>query len=220
MNELIFYEDKVVKKFGSRERFETELRMRDLFTSAFHIPRILEIDDANNTIHFKRIHSLTTHKLISKIGLEEMLVLFDKIPKLKGKRTKHKQKHYVLSKIREQDIVDFINGIVLDGNDLIHGDFRPHNILQTGRDIYLIDFELSDYGDREKDLAYWYIGTIYFDQKKGDAFLDYMKKQPNYRKFLFYCLYYSLVAKENPFSNKENLEHLRLEVYEEIKKQK
>lgn len=218
MNKVSILENKVIKQFSDRKRFQTELDMRENFTGSFKIPEILRLDEQTLMIEFERIDITPLDTFVNSFDLEGILGLIEMIPKLKGERTRKDQKLYLLSKVKEDYLQRFLQTITLNSNSLMHGDFRMHNLLRKGKDIYLIDFEFSGYGEPERDMAYLYSSILYFNKKLGQNYLEFIQKQPNYPLFLFYCLFYNCAAGDNPQSNKEVLSMMKEDIVKEIKK--
>ena len=218
MNKVIISKDNVIKQFDSAVRFYNEIDMRNNFSGNFKIPEIVGLNNVTLTIEYEKIDCLSLSKFTQSLDLEQIIDLISYIPVKEGNRKKWDQKLFLLSKIREDYLIKFIKGVNINSNCLMHGDFRPHNILKSEKGIYLIDFEFSDYGDKERDMAYFYNGLLYFNPLLARDYFNLVKKTTNYPNFLFYCLFYNHAARNNPLSDKEALNIIETDIKKEIKK--
>lgn len=216
MKKVIVTNDYVEKYFQNKEKYDNELFYREEFKDNFIIPRIFSYDENKLMMRFEKIDGCFLDTIINEMNFNEVINLFNTLPKKEGRINETEKILFIKSKIR--DVPEFILESV-NKNDgfLVHGDFRPQNIFKKDERYGLIDFENSSYAFQEKDFAYFYMELIYFNNQLSNEILNYLRNEKNYNRFLFYCLSYTLSSMQNPLSNKKGLESVLGEILGEIK---
>lgn len=216
MRKINIYENFVEKNFTSLEKFKKELKYRTKFYN-FLVPKILSIDEKNLIIQFEKIRSPFLDKELYRFGIKDIERLFSYLPNEEGKSCELGRLEFV-KRFFERIPPRIVESLMEEKGFLVHGDFRPQNIFIDGENFGLIDFENAGYSFKEKDLAYFYMELIYFNNNLSKELLKRIKDSENYPRFLFYCLFYTISSMQNPYSNKKGLESVLKEISFEMKK--
>ena len=85
----------------------------------------------------------------------------------------------------------------------IHGDMRPDNVLGLTKVECIVDWEMAEFGDINREFAYLYFGTWLRDVDTSDLLLNAIGKLSEFREqsFLFYIVYIYTACLENPKLN-------------------
>jgi len=216
MGRVNIYEYFVEKKFSSLKKFERELKYRNKFEN-FLIPRILSVNQEDLVIRFEKINFPFLDKELYRFRMGDIENLFSNLPNIEGKTCEIERLKFV-NRFIERLPIKMVESIIEEKGFLIHGDFRPQNIFFNGEIFGLIDFENAGYSFKEKDLAYFYMELIYFNNDLSRKFLRKIRDYGSYPRFLFYCLFYTLSSIQNPYSNKKGLESVLKEITFEMNK--
>ncbi len=217
MKKVKIYDSHIEKRFSDIKKYENELKYRDYFKENFIVPEILSENKDNLVLKIEKVNGTFLEKELKKWNIYDVERLFKKLPLKKGMLNEYPKIEYIKNNLKEIPPPILYS---VKGNEglLVHGDFRPQNIFIEKDKLGLIDFEHSGYSYPERDFAYFYMETIYFNRKLSSEILDRLKKFEDYNKFLFYCVFYTLSSLENKFSNKNGLKGVLKEILGEIKR--
>ncbi len=170
-NKVYFFKDKIIKVYSSKQNLKNELKFNEKFSKYFKVPEIYQINE--NSIEMERL---------------ENKLLKDEINK---KRDFGVIKYFI-------EKLDYINN---EDKSIAHGDLRlPHVFISKEKDFALIDFEYSNYGDINFDLAYFYFSLLKNKFKKeSERLKDIIMKDYDYIKFLKSANCYCENMKNNSF---------------------
>ena len=178
-NKVALVEGNIAKTFATYSQLDLEIKFHDLFSRFFLVPEILKVSTQTNTIYYEFIKGATLRDrdILSAFSYSDLIALHDKIPKLKGTT-----RETILTVLFPKDIVD---------NSLVHGDFRLDNLLVNGKgDIYLIDFENSNYLFREFDDTYMYLSLLREDKDKAEKYYKHSSLNNQRERVLLSQLFY------------------------------
>src|SRR3989339_574617 len=178
-NKITTLENKIIKQFSIEEDFLTELKGIKTFSTKWHVPQILSIKPME--VHYSRIYANTLAEGIDKVTIKQVDAYLERI-KSNGCSRDFKEKDYseALSVLPKE----FARQIKTKPETVVHGDFRPYNMLEG--DV-LIDFEFAHNGVIEEDLAKFYVELLSLNPKLATDMHSYAKAQ-SYNTFLFHCL--------------------------------
>jgi len=75
-----------------------------------------------------------------------------------------------------------INGLMESAITLVHGDYSPKNVMQDGRKVYLMDFEVAHYGHPSFDLGFLSNHLILksvYNRRFGAAYISMLRHMLN-----------------------------------------
>lgn len=222
-NEVIF--DKTnkifVKRFSSKERFVKEICARETFANHWIIPKILDADEHNLEIRMEYIVGEPLEETINRLDLCGFIDFLDRLKKnpYDSRRVFREETQYDLGLVVRKGDLAVSDLHQLDFNDLflIHGDFRPYNIVYAKGEYCLFDFEFAQNGVIEKDIAKFYLECLSLNPLLAEQIRSYTKSTFNYFNFLFYCSFISHKQLETGLYNRCDVERFICQVREEVK---
>ena len=210
-NQVIILENKVIKKFSREKDFLTELKGRQIFSDRWNVPQLIGINNQKLTVEYERINASTLAEKIDALSLDKIKQYISKI------ESKGLEKEIELRDYSEALTIlppRFSDRVRIKPETVVHGDFRPYNILEGDT---LIDFEFVHNGIVEEDLAKFYIETLSLNPRLAHEMHEYAKVR-DYHTFLFHCLLIGCTQLETGFYSRNNISNFIMQVKEEIKR--
>jgi len=212
-NKITILEDRVIKEFSTERNFQTELRGREIFSLAWKVPKILGITE--KTITYEKIGKKTLAENIKQARLADVIRFIGRTKSITPYAEFETMDYSAITKKLPRS---FTKKVRTKPERIVHGDFRPHNILEGE---VLIDFEFSHIGVIEEDLAKFYVETLSLNENLADDILGYARKG-DYCTFLFNCYAIGLKQLECEHYIKKDVKRflmqVKLEIYKNIDK--
>lgn len=219
-NEIIFKNDRVIKKFSNFTNYKKELSGNFYFSNSFYVPKIYALDSINMSIYMERIIGKDFFIFYNFDIVKEIFLRLDKQEfvneKFIIKNIGSIDDKVLFKGFNDEEINNFNSRLDFSDKKLITGDLRPYNIFLKNNEICLIDFEFSKNSVIEEDVAKLYTEFLSINKKMSTFIFNYAKKNYNYFNFLYFCLATGYKQLQSGFYDENNVLKYISEVRDEI----